>query len=217
MTIEIIENRDLQPFLDKITPYVDLSKIKCFMDIGARDCIESVGFARRFPDANIYSFEPNPFQKEICLEVIGPYKNIEFSNCALSNFEGESTFHVTVGNIAASSLLRPHHVPWAADQSVTQVKVPVTTLDSWRNNRPIDPCVIWMDVQGNELNVFKGGVETLKSVKAIYCEAGIIPYYDGHTLKDDIIKFLEEQGFKLLAEEFEGQARYEINLTLVRK
>ena len=31
-----------------------------FFDLGSRDCLEAVEFSKKFPNAIIYSFEPNP-------------------------------------------------------------------------------------------------------------------------------------------------------------
>lgn len=207
-------NLGFYPFLEKIKQYVNFDEVKAIFDIGSRDCGESLSFSKEFPNSKIVAFEPNIYQIPICEENIKGVTNIQLVNKALSDFEGQSEFHVTVGNVGASSLLKPHFVPWAADQNVEIIKVDVTTLDSWCEENNIWPDIIWMDVQGNELNTFKGAVKTLKNIKAIYCEAGVIPYYDGHTLKTDILNFLQENGFKLIEEKLDWER--EANLILVK-
>lgn len=206
-------NIGFKPFLDKVYPYINSPKV--IFDIGARECNESICFAEAFPEAKIFSFEPNPNQKDACEINSSRYPQITFSPIALSDKNGEMDFYIANGNVGASSLLKPHFIPWASDQSVSVKKVKVETLDSFCNKNNVYPDVIWMDVQGNELNTLKGGANALSSVKAIYTEAGVKPYYDGHTLKPDIVKFLSELGFRLIDEKLDWEM--EANLIFVRK
>jgi hypothetical protein len=106
-------------------------------------------------------------------------------------------------------------VPWTGDQRVLVEKVECMTLDRWAQINGVHPDVLWVDVQSQELPFFVGGRQTLKKVKAIYTEAGLVPYYEGHTMSKDIIKELESQGFYLLRDEKDWEK--ETNLTFVRK
>ena len=60
----------------------------------------------------------------------------------------------------------------------------------------IKPDVIWMDVQGFEYFVLIGLGEILKSVSFLHLESSERPYYEGHILKDDIFKILDENNFE---------------------
>ena len=48
--------------IDRFCSYI-LDKMKEYVifDIGARDCLESIQFYKKFPNAKIYSFECNKF------------------------------------------------------------------------------------------------------------------------------------------------------------
>lgn len=200
-------------FLEFIKPYIDFKSINTIFDIGAREAHESLFFEKEFSNSKIFAFEPNPFQYNICLDEIKDSKNISVINKALSNFNGTSKFYLTPGNIGASSLLKPNFVPWTGDQQIKEIQVDVITLDDFCKENPT-PDIIWMDVQGNELYTLQGGKKSLESTKAIYCEAGVVPYYENHSLKHDIIKFLEDNNFKLIDDKLDWS--HETNLIFVK-
>ncbi len=52
-----------------------------------------------------------------------------------------------------------------------------------------------VDVQGAELMVFQGGVETLKGVLVVQTEVEFVPMYKGQPLFADVDAFLRAQGF----------------------
>lgn len=210
----ITPDNEFYYFLDKISTFIDLKTIKNIFEIGSRDAHESVFFRKEFPQARVTCFEPNPTQKQECLDSIGDL-DIQFYDIALSNFDGEADFYITNGNIGASSLLRPLDVPWTNNKSINNVKVNCSQLDTFCNLNNSYPDLIWIDVQGNELNVFKGGEYALSKVRAIYTEVGEEAYYVGHTLKGDIIDFLVNRcGFKLIDDKRAWQK--ESNLIFVK-
>lgn len=167
-------------------------------DIGSRDLDQSIEFSKAFPNSRIIAFEPIPEQYQICLEKSKNYHNIEVHNIALSETEGEIDFWVVDGNIGASSLLEPIKIPYGNWEYNTwnKIKVKTETLDSFveRNNIESVNC-IWMDVQGYELNVLKGGVKTLKTVDYMHTEASPEPYYVGHCEFEKLREFIINNGF----------------------
>jgi hypothetical protein len=58
--------------------------------------------------------------------------------------------------------------------------------------------MIKMDVQGAELDVLKGAVETLKSVNHIILELQVVEYNKGAPLKDAVIEYMDSIGFDCL-------------------
>ena len=68
-------------------------------------------------------------------------------------------------------------------------------LDQFTQEHDItDVDFIKIDIQGAELDVFKGGVETLKNVVFIVSEVEFIPHYKDQPLFGDVNVFLTEQG-----------------------
>ena len=54
------------------------------------------------------------------------------------------------------------------------------------------------DVQGFELEVFRGGQATLAAAKALECELSFLPLYDGQPLFVDVVEWLRATGFALV-------------------
>ncbi len=69
------------------------------------------------------------------------------------------------------------------------------------NNFPL-PDLIKIDVQGAELDVLKGGAETLKHCKQIIVELQHDEYNKGAPHYTEVVDYLASQGFKLIAEKF---------------
>lgn len=65
------------------------------------------------------------------------------------------------------------------------------------NNLPY-PDLIKVDVQGSELDIFKGATETLKHVKDIIVELQRVHYNVGAPLVGETTEWLEQNGFELI-------------------
>ena len=60
------------------------------------------------------------------------------------------------------------------------------------------PDLIKMDVQGAELDVLKGAMETIRNIKHIILELQVVEYNKGAPLRDEVIKYMHDQGFDCL-------------------
>jgi FkbM family methyltransferase len=119
-------------------------------------------------------------------------------NIAISDFIGKTNFYVTPENIGASSLLKP--LGGYAGTKYDKIEVECTTINKFCEDYNIDKIdLMWIDLQGNELNAFKGANKYLDKITGICSEVGLIPYYENHTLYPEINKYLE--GFNLKREE----------------
>jgi FkbM family methyltransferase len=73
------------------------------------------------------------------------------------------------------------------------------TLDAVRRLKQFpSPDLIKMDVQGAELDILKGAVETLQTVKHVILELQVIEYNKGAPLRDTVIEYMDQQGFDCL-------------------
>jgi FkbM family methyltransferase len=78
-------------------------------------------------------------------------------------------------------------------------KLRTDTLDAVKQSKNFpSPDLLKMDVQGAELDVLKGAVETLTSVKHIILELQVVEYNKGAPLRDAVIAYMDEQGFDCL-------------------
>ena len=58
--------------------------------------------------------------------------------------------------------------------------------------------MIKMDVQGAEMDVLKGALETLQTVKHIILELQVVEYNKGAPKRDEVIAFMDTIGYDCL-------------------
>jgi FkbM family methyltransferase len=224
-THTIVANR-----MKYIADIIDWDSIETICDIGSWHLGQSIEFLELLPDAKIYAFEANPDNYKMCQDIhsrlTGYFKkNLTVFNTALNNESGTIKFYqVADENPGASSKFKFMQglTEEYFDKSWKQkeIQVNATTLDNWRVENNIEKVdIIWIDVQGAELDVFEGGRETLKDVKCIFTEVGLKPYYEGQALKSQIDFILtEENDFVEITESFEyNGSDCEGNTIYVRK
>ena len=223
--------------LRHVMPLLDLESWKTILDIGAMDGWEATNMARVFTDARLYAFEPVKANCDRCLVTYNTQPmsirgRIMLSNLALTDTTGPMKFwavdeetarnypgkgKVNIGMGSPLKLKNPDTWPWEHN---AQMEIDVTgyRLDDWcaeTNIAKVD--AIWMDVQGSELYVLRGAEKTLDNVQCIMTEAGIVPYYENHTLKPDIDAYLEGLGFMEVETARELPHDVEVNAIYVNK
>jgi FkbM family methyltransferase len=175
------------------------------IEAGAHIGVDTEELAEYFPNGKIYAFEPVPSVFSQLLERTKPYKNVSCIPLALSNQTGTAIMHVSGGmSDGSSSLLPPkdHLIDHPDVTFDTKIHVECTTLDEWavlNHIRKID--LLWLDMQGHELNALKAGLVTLKNVQAIYTEVNLKEVYDGAPLYGEVRAWLEGFGFQAAVEE----------------
>ncbi len=179
---------------------------KTILELGARDCQESLRFAKKFPHANIYAFECNAHTLPKCREAIQNYPNITLIEKAVSDTDGYITFYPidtdkteTVwadGNPGASSLFKASGKYPKEKYIQKEVQVPTTTLDTFLRENNINGIdLMWMDIQGAELMALKGMKAYLKTVKSIQTEVEFFEIYKGQAMFAELNAFLTLSGF----------------------
>lgn len=121
--------------------------------------------------------------------------NIQGHQVALGSQKGTATMHLSSNSAMSSSILKPkQHLELHPDVTFDGTEeVEVDLLD----NYDIGDCnFINIDVQGYELEVFKGAKETLNKIDYIYCEVNRGEVYEGNALIEDIDEFLSPYGFE---------------------
>ena len=170
-------------------------------------------FLEIFAEPRIYCFEPDPraiarFKRTLC-----DHPEVELFEVALSDSDGETTFYQSSGQKSErhaaimpegwdrSGSIRPpkQHLrkhPWVKFDPA--IKVKTSTLDSWAENRGLETIdFIWMDVQGAEINVFKGGRDTLNNTRFVYTEYSNQELYEGQPGLSQLVAQMED--FEILA------------------
>ncbi len=140
-----------------------------------------------------------------CLEIVGfdPDRNEERLNglCrarALSSDGKDRVFYVI--RYPGSSGFFPPNIDFTNRLQnrdylniIDTSEIKTVTLDSL----DLKPDFIKLDTEGSELEILKGGIETLKNVLGVSVEIAFTELFKGQPLFRDVDTFLNEQGFTL--------------------
>lgn len=186
--------------LQSLTELIRPSQSICIADIGASylspppyEGLLKNGHAR------LIGFEPNATECE----------KLRQHFCAPHQFHqsfvgrgGPATFHET-SSVYTGSLFKPNAVIGQAYTGLWETMIPVAqhavetvALDTVMAHETVD--YIKIDVQGGELQVFEGGLRTLKNTLVIHAEVEFVPLYENQPLFSDVDVFLRQQGFRLV-------------------
>lgn len=188
------------------------------LDIGACEAEDSIRYARRFPQARIFAFEPLPENQQLIRANLREHQagSVELVPVALAEKTGTATFHVSSGQPKepaagkqwnygnkSSSLLPPAAgdpmYGWVEFKE--SISVPTATLEDFCRDRGIGRIdFIHMDVQGAELLVLEGAGRKLRDVTALWLEVADVPQYRGQPLRGQVGDFMRARGFRLAFE-----------------
>ncbi len=154
---------------------------------------------------NMMMFEPLSNNFKVLSENIND-DNVILVNKALGNENKKITMFVETANKSmSSSVLEPKlhlnqypHIVFNDREEVDMVRLDDLNYDMCLYN------FIYIDVQGYELEVFKGAVNTLKNIDYIISEINNVELYKGCVLLNDLTSFLSQHGFILIEEDSRG-------------
>lgn len=119
-------------------------------------------------------------------EAIQVHKKAIGADCGVKDFYVSGGYRRDAsGNVldhyyGSSSIREPKNALTAwPDMTFTKSTVEVVSLDSIFANTPID--FIWADIQGAEVDMIRGGIDTLKNTRYLYTE-----YCDGELYEGEI-------------------------------
>lgn len=139
---------------------------------------------------------------DVALRAAEMHKGNEYvgiANFVVGSKYGTTLMYRADNNAESSSVLKPKkHLEMFTNISFTRYDIimPVVPLDSITAGLDIFNELV-IDVQGYELEVLKGATETLKSIEKIKIEVNKGEVYEGCSQFEDVVKFLEDAGFKL--------------------
>ena len=191
------------PLSDMITEY-NLRITGC-LHIGAHDGGEIQKYsACGIPHCIL--FEPQIHHFTNCLNASSS-TNYEVHRLALGSHEGNITMYCEPGGQSSSCLLPTKHtVQYPEIVFNKREDVTMTTLDTFMRERQdkLHYNFINIDVQGYELEVFKGATETLDHVDYIYSEVNRLDLYEGCVLVEELDEFLLKYNFKRVLTDWAG-------------
>lgn len=134
------------------------------LDIGANMGWYSLNIAKKIPSSLVYAFEPIPSAYAYLTEnlALNRLSNVKSYNFGLSDREGHFDFYYYKAGSVNSSLAN-----LSERDEVELISCPLTKLD--RFSQEIEETIdfIKCDVEGAELSVIVGGLETIKRHKPI--------------------------------------------------
>lgn len=194
------------PLLLKVAPTIDHLPILRGMEVGA---IIDVGANRgQFAlacrvaklDVPIFAFEPIPGEAAVFGKVHQGCPSVRLFRTALGPEEGTATLHLS-GRADSSSLLEIGEAQatiFAGTSEVSTITVPVKLLDSFAGEwERYSNMLLKLDVQGFELKVLEGAIETLEKCRYVYAECSEKELYVGQALYGEVASFLNRHGFRL--------------------
>ena len=180
--------------LDKLVGRYDLN-IKGVIHIGAN-------IGQEYPDyekqgiKNMIFFEPVTSVYAQLVKNLPNDKHIKTFKLALGDIVEERKIFIARNKGQSSSLLKPtKHLYYSPRITFNESEiVKVDKLDNIEFDRRLFNMIV-VDVQGYELNVFKGATKTLKSIDIIYSEINFEELYQDCVLVGELDAYLKKFGF----------------------
>lgn len=165
---------------------------KMIMDIGANRGAWTRSIRRVFPDAHYLLIEPQAHLRPHVQDLLDD-PLVELRNCAVSNYCGKASFHVSDWDVTSSlATVKP-------DGNGNIIEVDVLTIDSIvQESRGAAPSLIKIDAEGFDLEVLGGASSVFGTTEVFLVEAAVCC----PSMRNDvssIIKFMEEAGYHLAA------------------
>ena len=180
---------------DRVFSSLDTNKSFSILDVGANQGKWATAISKRFQNATVHAIEADPKTYGSLKKNVEKIDAIKPVNIALDSTTGIVSFNSHENSLLSS----------IADLSdvggrIEQFQVLAETLDEFVSKRQInDLKLIKIDTEGHDLNVLKGGGETLAnpSLDFLVLEFGIDESDQRHVNLNLLISFLEKAGFYL--------------------
>jgi len=159
------------------------------LDIGANNGYFSNLCLQVWPNIDITMIEANSIHEPALKQL-----NLEYSICLLGTQDlPEVNFYrskMEQGSTGCSIYKEKSN--FFSDENLEIVKLPMYKLD---NLTPYSFDFIKMDTQGSELDIIKGGIQTIKRCKYLLIEVSLKKTNEGAPLKYEIIEYLKSIEF----------------------
>lgn len=189
-SFEVVSN------IKKSVPHLDN-----IIDVGANSGQFSKVATNFYPNAKINAFEPLPNLYPKIEKLFSANKNITTHNLALGNEVGVIKFNKNnYGHISSILEISADNIHYPKQENdLEQIDVQIKTLDSMslldKENSGIT--LLKLDVQGYELEVLKGGEETLKNINYVVIEANLEQLYTNQPSLNLMNEYLDSKGFEI--------------------
>lgn len=172
-----------------------LSKDTNFVDVGAHMGTYTIFLANKAK--HVYSFEAQKMTYyQLCGGIaVNNLENVDAHHIALGSSDGEGILTIVSPDGGGSTLLHHEQLP-GNQKPICHENVKIRSLDSYNIE---DIGLIKIDVEGNELNVIKGALNTLlrSNYPPILFEAWPDECY--RESKQQLFDYIKELGYKIIS------------------
>lgn len=159
------------------------------IDCGAYEGEWTKQIKRIFPASQILLIEALPEKEKYLAKIKRDYPGVDYEIALLgaSNSEAVKFYRMNTG----SSVFEEQ-----SNVRRQEVTLPMKTLDRIVSARKINEVsLLKLDVQGSEIEVLKGGSNTLRSSDMVLLECSFLPYNKGAPLFNEVVDFMAGEGF----------------------
>lgn len=182
--------------------------VRTVFDVGARDCDDSLQFARAYGQARVHAFECNPDTLPACRRAAASEPRLILTEKAVTDRAGRIAFFQSDPQTTLSEA--PELVPGTSSMfeatgnypeeryAQKRIEVEATTLADHMATHGIEAVdILWMDVQGAEKLVLEGLGQRIRDVACIHLEVEFFEIYKGQAMYADLDALLASRGFRL--------------------
>jgi FkbM family methyltransferase len=192
-----------------------------WVDVGAHFGEKTFPVAADNPRIRVYAFEPD---LRVASRLMGQLSNYVVLPMAIAERDGSAPFYLN--HYSGASSLRPLVAEglkaWVGGEMLrvdATVTVPTIRLDTFLDKAGIAAVnYLKIDAQGSDLEVVQSAGARLRDIQRISLEVQTtpVPLYRDASRKEDVISFLTQAGFHLVAAERQSHDQEE-NLTFIRR
>lgn len=176
-------------------------EIKCIYDIGANVGIWAVLAKGIFNRSTIECFEPMGLHEKEFKKNTKNIPNINFHLTALGSQDSFEKIYIASQSDSSSLLeLTQNQTDIYSIKLKEESIVKMVSLDDYIiANNLAQPDLMKLDIQGYELEALKGAKEAIRLCKFVILEVSFIEFYKGQPLFEEVITFMFEYNFRVIA------------------
>lgn len=180
------------------------------IEVGAHAAEFSLAMSEAFNvPAVAFEASPDVYKK---FKDIFDNTSVSYLNYAISDVDGEEVFMVHENSLAGNNSIVYRN---GVESMLDSYKVKSYMIDSYFKDIVFESACLWIDAEGANGKVLMGAGKTLDRVSSIFIETEDIYYWENQWLTDDVVSFLESQGFAKVDSEMVYAAQQ--NLIFVKK
>lgn len=191
-------------YLQELLCQVGAVERPVIFDVGAHQGETATVFAKAFPNASLYCFEPFAESFKVLKANQSAYPQAILTNCGLSDITGEEQFYVNVGSPTNSLLALDCRAAETWNQAglapSRKEECQFYALDDYLAEQSIEVVdLLKIDVQGAEYRVLQGGAKALAAgrIRVLYLEIIVGPTYVGQWGIGQYLSYIETLGFRV--------------------